>query len=81
MIWPDRIQPLSPEAFDRFWYFGSPARTAAQAAASPAVAAGIQAKVEGTLVLGWPGRAVEPGAEAVAAVVEVSTAAMGVFGV
>lgn len=52
-----------------------------QAAESSVAAAGIQAKVEGTLVVGWPGRVVELGAEAVAGVVELSTAAMGVFGV
>lgn len=68
-------------AFDCLLRFGSSARTVVQAAESSLAAAGIQAKVEGTLVVGWPGRVVELGAEALAGVVELSTAAMGVFGV
>lgn len=51
----------------------------AWAAASSAVAASKQAKVEGTAVLGWLGRAVVLGATAVAGVVQLNTVAMGVF--
>ena len=51
----------------------------ARAAESSAVAAGKQAKFEGTLVLGWLGRAVVLGAAAVAGVVRLNTVATGVF--
>lgn len=51
----------------------------AWAAETSAVAAGKQAKVGGTPVLGWLGRAVVLGAMAVAGLVQLNTVAMGVF--
>lgn len=51
----------------------------AWAAESSAVAAGKQAKVEGTPVLGWLGRAAVPGATVVAGVVELDTVGMEVL--
>ena len=43
------------------------------------MAAGKQAKVEGTPNVGWLGRAAVPGATAVAGVVQLNTVVMGVF--
>lgn len=51
----------------------------AWAAESSAVAAGKQAKVEGTPVLGWLDRAAVPGATVVAGVVELDTVGMEVL--
>lgn len=51
----------------------------AWAAETLAVAAGKQAKVGGTPVFGWFGRAVVLGAMAVAGWVQLNTVAMGVF--
>lgn len=53
----------------------------ARAAELTAVVAGKQAKVEGTPVLGWLGRAAVSDVTAVAGVVQLNTVAMGVFGV
>ena len=51
----------------------------AWAAESSAAAAGKQAKVEGTPVLRWLGRAAVLDAMAVAAVVQLNTVAMGML--
>lgn len=52
MIWLDQVLPWSPEAFACPLYFGSFGRTGARAVESSVVAAGKQAKVEGTSALG-----------------------------
>ena len=68
-----------PEAFACLLYFCPSARTVVEAAEPSAEAGRTQARVEDTLVLGWPGMAVVLGAVAVADVVQLSTVAMEVL--